>query len=108
MELLIACIDPNVYITRRALKHFIERRKVEMLKNNNLNQTINILISMVLYIENIITNPDKVMVHNLENKIIYEKVYDIENCLSVRVVTELVLNKRQIKSIHFIKTKIPP
>jgi hypothetical protein len=108
MELLTLCINPRVYISRRALKHFVERRKGEILKNNNLDKTTNILISMVLYIENIIIKPDKIIVYELENKIIYEKIYNNENHLSIRVVTELVLSKTQIKSIHLIKTKIPP
>jgi hypothetical protein len=108
MELLTLCINPRVYISRRALKHFVERSKGEILKNNNLDKTTNILISMVLYIENIIIKPDKIIVYELENKIIYEKIYNNENHLSIRVVTELVLSKTQIKSIHLIKTKIPP
>jgi hypothetical protein len=108
LELIIVCIEPDVYISRRALKHFVERRKVELLKNNSLTKTIEILISMVLYIQEVVKNSDSVTIEELGSKIIYEKLYNKENDLSIRVVTELVSNERQVKSIHFIKTKIPP
>lgn len=108
LDLILICDEMNIYISRRSLKHFIERRKKELLKNNNLNKTIEILISMVLYIDDIIKNPDFIKIEKLKDKIIYEKVYDEKRFLSIRVVTEIVKNNQEVKSLHFVKIKKPP
>lgn len=108
LELILVCIDPNVYISRRALKHFVERRRGELLKNNSLTKTVEILISMILYIQEIVNDSNNITTEELGNKIIYEKIYNKENYLSIRVVTEIIENKQEIKSLHFVKMKKSP
>jgi hypothetical protein len=108
LELIQVCTDPDVYISRRALKHFTERRKVELLKNNSFNKTIEILISMVLYMQKVFKGSDNITIEESGNKIIYEKFYNKENGLSIRVVTEIIKNRQEIKSLHYIKIKKPP
>jgi hypothetical protein len=108
LELILICVDPNVYISRRALKHFVERRKWELLKNNTSAKIIEILIFMILYIQVVIKDSDNITTEELENKIIYEKIYNKENDLSIRVVTEIVKYRQEIKSLHYIKIKKPP
>lgn len=108
LELIQVSIDPNVYISRRALKHFVERRKEELLKNNNLTKTIEILISIVLHVQHVVRYSDSITMEELGKKIIYEKTYNKENNLSIRVVVEIVENRQEIKSFHYIKIKKPP
>ncbi|MBC7766832.1 hypothetical protein H7Y21_02460 [Arenimonas sp.] len=107
-NLLRVCGKPEVYISRRALKHFIERRKPELLKNYNLDESIEILISILYAARNVIKHPDREIVEEILNKITYEKVFKAMRNLSIRIVTEALFDKRQIKLLHLIKTKIPP
>lgn len=107
-NLLRVCGKPEVYISRRALKHFIERRKPELLKNYDSNGSIKILISILFSARNVLKNPDLVIVEEIQNKITYEKVFKALRNLSIRIVTETLFDKRQIKSLLLIKTKIPP
>ena len=108
LELIQICTDPKVYISRRALKHFVERRKEELLKNNNLAKTRKILISIVLYIQEVVKESDNMTADESGKKIIYEKIYNKENNLSIRVVVEIMDNRQEIKSFHYVKIKKPP
>lgn len=102
-ELLCLSEYPEVYISRRSLKHFIERRKKELLKSNSYQNTLTMLISMIFYISKVMCRPDKIVVYFKENKYVYQKIYAYKKELSLRVVLEEVGGHFEIKSIHFIK-----
>ncbi len=108
LSLILICNRPAIYISRRSLKHFVERRRVELFKNNGFSETIDLLFSMIMYIEKAVKDSDLITIKEFENKIIYEKVYKPENNLSIRVITEVVENHQEIKSLHFVKIKKPP
>lgn len=63
---------------------------------------------MILYIEKVVKNSDNIIIEESGYKIIYEKIYNKENNLSIRVVIEIVENRYEIKSLHYIKIKKPP
>ncbi len=93
MELLVIVSSPKVCVSRRALKHFVERRKDEGLSAYMMCKAIDLITSAVLrYDTDEYFEP---------NKHVYTKHFYRINMPSLRVVTEVVNNHLQIKSIHY-------
>lgn len=93
----------DIYISHRALKHFVESRKYEM-KESFSDEDI---ISNLLYaVDNVIltyTDFDKIEFKE-PDRIIYSKNY-IEINKSIRIVLRSVQNRLEICSTHFQKSK---
>ncbi len=102
-ELLSLTREPHVYISRRALKHFVERRKVELLKNRSINEVVNYMIMIGNHMIETVESPDTYK--RTKEKIVYEKAFSNIPNLSLRVVAEEVDNHQEIKSIHPLKNK---
>ncbi len=103
MELLCVCVNPAVYISRRALKHFVERRGIELLKNKTKTDVVNTMTCMISYVQEILICPDNVYFDQIDNKYLYERIYS--GSLSLRVILEPRESHFEIKSIHFLKRK---
>ena len=91
-----------MYISRRALKHFVERRSVEM-KKHNKNEVIDKLFFAIEHIEEVVQMYDSVSCKN--EKYIYNKGYGTEIKSIIRIISEKINTHQEIKSIHFKKNK---
>jgi hypothetical protein len=92
-ELLTVLYDPKVCISRRSLKHFVERRKSENLEIVMLHKAIDFIKPTILLHD--------IVEYFEPNKYIYTKHFYHLNMPSLRVVTEIIDNHLQIKSIHY-------
>ncbi len=92
-ELLIVIESLKVYISRRALKHFVERRKSKNLNIVMLHKAIDFIKPTILSYD--------VIEYFEPNKYIYIKHFYRINMPSLRVVAEVIDNHLQIKSIHY-------
>jgi len=95
----------NVLITRRAIKHFVERRMEEFLKRNDFEKALKILVNIIFSLDDVFVNYDSVILDKGGLDIIFEKRSQYNNFI-IRVVVE---NKREglfIKTIH--PKQIPP
>jgi hypothetical protein len=102
-ELLNICESPKLYISRRSLKHFVERRKSEL----EFKYTKEIILKRLYFaIEKIeITILEFDSLTQKKDSFIYSKYFDTEYKSFLRVVTEKIYNHEEIKSIHFKKNK---
>ncbi len=100
MELLCVCASPLVYISRRALKHVVERRKVEIAKNNSQKETTRTLYFLFEIAIKAMKKPDR-YIHELPDK----HIYFWFGKPTVRVITEKKSGHLEIKTIHFIRHK---
>ncbi len=105
-ELLKITTNPKVYISRRSLKHFIERRKTELSINYDKQQVLSRLNNAIDCVEIVLQKYDSLIKE--EYKTIYTKHFEQYFKSSLRVVIEFVDGVLQVKSIHFQKTKKPP
>ncbi len=103
-ELLCICFKPEVYISRRALKHFVESRSREM-KLKSKEEVLYYLYFAVESAESVILNYDSLIKQNIETKYIYSKHFGSELKSSIRIVTEMIDSHQEVKSIHFQKNK---
>lgn len=92
-----------MYISRRALKHFVERRKSELLKHNPLVEVVDHILMIMKNVPHTLESP--CAFKKVEEKHIYEKVLLPAPHLLLRVVTEEMGNHLEIKSIHPVKNK---
>jgi hypothetical protein len=99
-ELLKISNNPKVFISRRALKHFVESRCAEW-KNKNIEYAFKKLYFAIDHVEVCI---QKGICDNQNNTLIYAYYFEELNA-SLRIVTEYVNNIKQIRSIHFQKYK---
>ncbi|MEN9604858.1 MAG: hypothetical protein RJB39_543 [Candidatus Parcubacteria bacterium] len=102
-ELLCVCINPTVYISRRALKHFVERRGPELVKNKTKGDVVDTMVSMISYLQEVLMYPNSIYFDQAEDKYQYQKGYD--QSVSIRVIFEDRGDHFEIKSIHFLKNK---
>lgn len=103
-ELLRVISNPLTYISRRALKHFVERRKSEMFTTKDRIEIFNRLYFAIDNLELSILKYDELIVEENDKKI-YLKNFGIEIKSSIRIVTERIGDHQEIKSIHFHKNK---
>ena len=101
-ELLLLLENPTVYISRRALKHFVERRSEEM-KHSCKEVVFEKLYFAIHHVAEIIQTYDYIAVD--DEKIIYDKGYGADIKALIRIVTEVVDDHQEVKSIHFKKNK---
>ena len=102
MELLKVSNNPKVYISRRALKHFVERRKGEM-KQKNVDDVLQRLYFIIDRCEQVLCTYDSLDQEKSRN--IYAKFYEYELNASIRIVTEQYKDVESIVSIHIQKYK---
>lgn len=97
----------NVYISKRALKHFVESRKKEMIETHTDGE---IFERLYFAINNVIltyNSYDEIQVKSL-NRLIYAKYYTDTRNHNLRLVIDTFFDRFEICSIHFQKRKIPP
>lgn len=100
-ELLKIANNPTVWISRKALKHFVERRKSE-LKGREIEEVLFKLYFAIEYAEIVIQKHDNLLKDDF--KTIFSKFF-IELDVSIRIVVEDFDDRKEIKSIHFQKYK---
>jgi len=95
-------INKKVYITRRALKHFVESRRADLLKKHTVEEalqrivfTISVVSEVILEFENYELIPP--------NNHFYNKDYSTYGMPMVRVLLEAKDDFLCVKSIHFAK-----
>ncbi len=93
-----------VYISRRSLKHFVERRKEELLKNNNRDRSLAFMCFIVENIQATILEFDS-CTKEITGKCFYKKRYPISSKRqrSIRIVLEIKESRLEIISIHLRK-----
>lgn len=106
LELLKFDDEHEVYISRRSLKHFVDRRKQEMSNSYTDKEIINSLNFAMHNCIVVYSQFDKVE-PKFPNRLIYSKYFEIIN-KNLRVVLESVRDRLEICSIHFQKNKKPP
>ena len=106
-ELLKVSGQLKVYISRRALKHFVERRKGELEIRYTLEQAITRIDFVIDSIEEVVRNFDEMEVME-SNRIRFIKHYYNLDRSSIRIVVEKHEDTYQIVSMHFHKTKKLP
>lgn len=104
MELLCVCIDPEVYISRRSLKHFVESRSGEM-KDRTKEDIIKYLYFAIDNLEYTLHTYNSIEFQEDYKKYIYTKHFGKEMKSSIRIVTEIIESHQEIKSIHYKKNK---
>ena len=93
----------RVYISRKALKHFVESRKKELSKHHYPDQVTENIDFALDRIQETITNFDR---YELEPpKHFYFKDYSHVGKPSVRILLEIKDARLEIISIHFTKSK---
>lgn len=94
----------NIYISRKALKHFVESRKKEM---SNTHPDKEIFDKLYFAIDNVISTYvtfDKLLIKE-SNRFICVKYFEQVKMINLRIVFELVNDRLEICSIHFQKHK---
>ena len=98
-ELLKIADNPKVYISRRSLKHFVERRAEEMRLKYEKQVILSKLVETIESVGQVIQKPDHVIQE--DSKISYIKCLKVGSKYSTKVVVEDVHGRVEIKSIHF-------
>lgn len=106
-ELICISLKHSIYISRRSLKHFVERRKAELIVRYNLNEMIDRLYFIINCIEDVYENKDSFEINELE-RMIFTKNYNNLDRSSIRIVLESKENRLEIVSMHFKKNKKLP
>lgn len=96
-----------MYISRRALKHFVESRSREMKEKFTDDDVLKRLYFAIDSAESIFQEYD-IFTQEDEVKRIYAKYFDKYPNFLIRIVVEVIENHLEVKSIHFKKTKKPP
>lgn len=86
-----------------ALKHFVERRKLELSNTHTKDTILSRLFFIIDNAEHIFQSPDSISIEGFKK--IYLKHFDIYENFAIRIIIERVKNKLQIKSMHFQKNK---
>ena len=92
-----------MYVSRRALKHSVERRKEELRDKYDYISILHRLDFVIDSIEIVVQKPDLVLLE--ETKRIYTKHFEIYANCSIRIIIEYINNRSEIKSMHFQKYK---
>jgi hypothetical protein len=91
----------RVYISRRALKHFVERRKEELAKNHSLEEALGKILFAIERMRGTITDFDKYEFEPPGHA--YSKDYSAEGYPSLRICVESKEERLEVVSIHFTK-----
>ena len=106
-ELIKVFAYPQIYISRRALKHFVERRKEDFSVRYSDVEVLHRMYFIVDSIEDVFMNSDDNFTIN-KNRIVYVKYYSHLDRSSVRIIIEKHKRVYHIVSMHFNKTKKLP
>lgn len=104
LELIRFDENCNIYISRKALKHFVESRKKEMFETHSEDEIFN---KLYFAIDNIILTylSFDEREEKDSNRFIYVKYFENIKLVNLRIVLELVSDRLEICSIHFQKHK---
>jgi hypothetical protein len=92
----------DVYISKRALKHFVESRSQELIDYNK-EYVLKKLCFIVDNIENVLCNYDFFQI--IGQRFYYTKDFFYPIRPSIRIVLELVNDNFEIVTMHYKKTK---
>lgn len=106
-ELICVSSTYNIYISRRSLKHFVERRKSELEVRYKKTEIIERLYFVIDCIVDVFKNKDSFEVNGI-GRMIYTKNYNNLDRSLIRIVFEPVENRLEIVSMHFKKNKKLP
>lgn len=93
----------RVYITRRALKHFVESRKEELLRTHSPESALELVCFAIEHIQETITDFDKYEFEPPTHT--YTKDFSHLGKPRLRIMMDIVDTRLEIKSIHFNKRK---
>lgn len=93
----------RVYISRRAIKHFVEERRMELLKSHASADALIKICFAIEQIPEIIINFDKYEYEVAPEKYFYTKHYPGEP--SIRILCERGIDGLNICSMHFKKQR---
>lgn len=106
-ELICISHIHNICISRRSLKHFVERRKAELIIRYNQKDILERLYFAIDSIEDVFTQKDSFEINEL-GRMIFTKNYNNLDRSSIRIVLEKKQDRLEIVSIHFKKNKKLP
>lgn len=107
LELIKVFNKPKIYISRRALKHFVERRKEDLGIRYSETEVLSRMYFVIDSIEEVFKNSDEC--YELDsNRTAYIKYYSHADRSSVRIIIEKNKNVYHVVSMHFNKTKKLP
>ncbi len=94
----------TVWISRKALKHFVERRKAELCKRYTDEKALKYIYFIISHLNEVILKFD---LYNFEPyfKHYYSKDYSMVGQPAIRVVLENIEGNLEIISIHLRKNK---
>ncbi|MDB5188741.1 MAG: hypothetical protein JWM92_339 [Candidatus Nomurabacteria bacterium] len=91
----------RVYISRRALKHFVESRKAELGRYHSAGETLENIYFAIDSTQETIINFD--LYEDCFPKYLFTKDYSDIDKSQIRVILEVKNNRLEILSIHFKK-----
>lgn len=107
LELIRFDYNHNIFISRKALKYFVESRKKEMFDTHTEAEIFDKLHFSIDNIVETFKNHDE-LYNKSDGRFIYVKYFIELREHSLRIVLESIQDRLEICSIHFQKRKIPP
>ncbi len=109
IHVAMCILDGNkfkVYIKRKTLKHFVERRKEDLIKRHTKDRSLEIILGMLVDLSYAITFNTRVDANpKRENSLLFYKDFDTPFKTPVTVVTEIIKNKNDLLIITYYFTK---
>lgn len=96
-----------VFISRKALKHFVESRKNELLKWHDSTTTQKYVEFIILNIKDVLTMYDDITYDSNENQISVSKSYLKFKKPNIKILIEQKGLQFEVVSMHFTKIKKP-
>lgn len=93
----------RVYISRKALKHFVERRKEELLRKHSKDEAIQMINFALSQIPVVLSDFDTYEYQPADNKHFYSKSFQSIGEPSIRILVEEYEGNLEIRSFHFRK-----
>ncbi len=105
LDLIFVCKleDKDVYISKRALKHFVESRSTEMADNYENNIILEKMYYILDNVEDVLNNYD--IFQTMNSRYYFTKHYWNLDKPSVLIVLELVSDHFEIVTMHYKKIK---
>ena len=102
--------DKRVCISRKAIKHFVERRKAELEKNHTTEEVLRKVSFALNEIPNIVLHYDlytreREKSENEKEKHFYTKNYTHQGEPSIRILFDERGDTLEVRSLHFTKNK---
>jgi len=96
----------EVYISKRALKHFVESRKIELVSKHDDLYIQKRLFYIINNIENVLKNHD--LYEFINDRHYFSKNLCTIDISKIRIVLEVIDNHFEIVTMHFQKLKTLP